>query len=79
MVWVSSPKSCPFDIQPEALEQFDGVIQAVAPAGNQFELIVESFDKAAGLPPLKIVEDPNSVRHTYWVDKMMSRCSSVIG
>jgi hypothetical protein len=21
----------------------------------------------------------NSVRHTYWVDKMMSRCSSVIG
>ena len=58
MVWVSSPKSCPFDIQPEALEQFDGVIQAVAPAGNQFELIVESFDKAAGLPPLKIVEDP---------------------
>lgn len=22
---------------------------------------------------------PNSVRHTYWVDKMMSRCSSVIG
>ena len=21
----------------------------------------------------------NSVRHTYWIDKMMSRCSSVIG
>jgi len=21
----------------------------------------------------------NSVRHTYWVDKMISRCSSVIG
>ncbi|MBK8754546.1 MAG: hypothetical protein IPL99_24150 [Candidatus Competibacteraceae bacterium] len=29
------------------------------------------------LDALRVV--PNSVRHTYWVDKMMSRCSSVIG
>ena len=34
--------------------------------------------------PLLVKGEPgtgktNSVRHTYWIDKMMSRCSSVIG
>jgi hypothetical protein len=52
------PKPWTLDIQPQPAEQFDRVIQAEAPALEQLEFVIESFDEAAGMPAIKIVEDP---------------------
>ena len=57
MVWDSDPKPWAFDIQPKPAKQFDRVIQAEAPALEQLEFIIESFDETAGMPALKIVEN----------------------
>ena len=62
-------------------EQFDALFGHLAigqhptPLRNQYFVMKWDFSlvKAQGA-----VQD-NSVRHTYWIDKMMSRCSSVIG
>jgi uncharacterized membrane protein YqiK len=53
----------------------DAVLGEIGMKGGDLKGLVEAVrkdiapDGAAG----------NSVRHTYWIDKMMSRCSSVIG
>ena len=52
------PKPWALDIQPKPAKQFDRVIQAEAPALEQLEFIIESFDETAGMSALKIVENP---------------------
>ena len=47
---------------------------------QQAALVLITIDHTdTALRTVALLRTLNSVRHTYWIDKMMSRCSSVIG